>query len=139
MTRLSLPEETNELFFRRATRNGWLGQQQQEREHSFRAGPVGGAGGPSNFDEWLYRQGIGSSEGKEAFSSTGSMEEGGGFAAGEAARGLVVAYWSYDYREHAMGHLTKGLLCSHQARKENNPLPLSWECYRNVNVSLFLC
>lgn len=30
---------------------------------------------------------------------------------------LVVAYWSYDYRDHPMGHLTRGLLCSHQVRE----------------------
>lgn len=40
----------------------------------------------------------------------------GGEVAGYGARAkVVVAYWSYDYREHAMGHLTRGLFCSHQA------------------------
>lgn len=49
---------------------------------------------------------------------------GGGVGAGSEQRrglggevtGLVVAYWSYDYRDHAMGHLTRGLFCSHQVR-----------------------
>lgn len=28
---------------------------------------------------------------------------------------LVVAYWSFDYRDHPMGYLTRGLFCAHQA------------------------
>lgn len=29
-------------------------------------------------------------------------------------RRLVVAYWSYDFRAHPMGHLTRGLFCTHR-------------------------
>lgn len=35
-------------------------------------------------------------------------------------KGLVVAYWSFDFRDHPMGYLTKGLFCSHQASEAMN-------------------
>lgn len=47
------------------------------------------------------------------------MDGGAGTVAGYGARAkVVVAYWSYDYREHAMGHLTRGLFCSHQVSQQ---------------------
>lgn len=42
---------------------------------------------------------------------------GGRREAGKAH--LAVAYWSFDYREHAMGHLTRGVFCSHKVREWN--------------------
>lgn len=122
MSRLNLPEGISELSFRRTIpNNGRWGQQQQA---SFGAKTLHGIGGPASFDEWLYRQGIGSGKVKEVFPRRGLLEGGG--LDGEPAPGLVVAYWSYDYRDHAMGRLTMGLLCSHQARREKKTplLPL---------------
>lgn len=45
----------------------------------------------------------------------GAAEAGRRWYGGRNETGLVVAYWSYDYRDHAMGYLTRGLFCSHQA------------------------
>lgn len=97
-------------------------------------GGLSGAGrggeGDSHLDAGSNRLGVGAGDGtdpeqaeqveqaEQAEQRRGRGREAGG-AEGEAApSGLVVAYWSYDYRDHAMGHLTRGLFCSHQARQE---------------------
>ncbi|CAM9888575.1 unnamed protein product, partial [Ectocarpus sp. 4 AP-2014] len=97
--RLPLPEDhTRNLSFRRGEA---LGQGRGLQQDSI------------SFDEWLRRQGIetGNRSGEEAGPRRGARAKRRAVTGG----GLVVAYWSYDYRDHAMGHLTRGLLCSHKA------------------------
>lgn len=43
---------------------------------------------------------------------------------GELEAKLVVAYWSFDIRKHAMGYLTRGLFCSHQVRDAGKTLQI---------------
>ncbi|CAM9926309.1 unnamed protein product, partial [Ectocarpus sp. 12 AP-2014] len=97
--RLPLPEDhTRKLSFRRGEA---LGQGRGLQQDSI------------SFDEWLRRQGIetGNRSGEVAGPRRGVRAKRRAAARG----GLVVAYWSYDYRDHAMGHLTSGLFCSHKA------------------------
>eukprot|EP00752_Nemacystus_decipiens_P009479 g8475.t1 len=116
VSRLPLPEETNQLSFRRTMPNiGRRGHQQlqeQKQQQPFGAEAVGEFGSSARFDEWFDWQGIDLGKGKAALARKESLEGGG--LMGTISGGLSVAYWSYDYRDHAMGHLTKGLLCSHQ-------------------------
>ncbi|CAM9809280.1 unnamed protein product, partial [Ectocarpus fasciculatus] len=102
--RLSIPEDhPRRLSFRRREA---LGQGRGLQQDSI------------SFDEWLNGQGIetGNGNGEEAAPRRGARARRPAAEAGAVAgTGLVVAYWSYDYRDHAMGHLTRGLFCSHQA------------------------
>lgn len=67
----------------------------------------------TGYNRWLRAQAIETRKsGKGAPRSRGQATS----YTDEATKGLVVAYWSYDYRDHAMGHLTRGLFCSHQVR-----------------------
>lgn len=98
--RLPVPEDANKLYFRRQMAGN--GQQQHF--------------GTMSFEEWLHEQEIGVGSGTEASTQRGGRDRRDKTAVAAPA-GLVVAYWSYDFREHAMGHLTRGLFCSHQARE----------------------
>ncbi len=103
--RLPVTEAISSLSFRQTTTTPFSGRRQREINgtESFESG--------FGFEEWRHRQGISTGkEGEEAAPYRGRGEGGA-----EAAAGLVVAYWSYDFREHAMGHLTEAMLCSHQA------------------------
>lgn len=123
---LPLPGDIRELYFRRTNVDDGRSQQHQ-RHHYHHQRQRGNAREDieeevTGFDGWLRKQGI---------ETTKSSEEGMPRRGGqpksytdEATKGLVVAYWSYDYREHAMGHLTRGLFCSHQARMVYLPLTL---------------
>ncbi|CAM9939632.1 unnamed protein product, partial [Laminaria digitata] len=88
-------------------------------------GGISGAGREDQSDDLLDayggmpRIGAGAGTGPEQPGKSEQWVRGGGRGGGEASPGLVVAYWSYDYRDHAMGHLTRGLFCSHQARQLN--------------------
>lgn len=123
VSRLHLPTQTDEISFRRATPSNGYWRQREQQETAV-AETVSSIGGPAmySFDEWLYGQGIGPGRGKEELPWRGSLQREGLVEATVA--GLVVAYWSYDFRDHAMGQLTKGLLCSHQARNEEFLPPL---------------
>lgn len=94
------------------------------RRLSFRRGEALGQGcglqhDSISFHEWLNRQGIetGNGNGEEAAPRRGARARRRAEAGVAAGAGLVVAYWSYDYRDHAMGHLTRGLFCSHQVNE----------------------
>ncbi|CAM9108296.1 unnamed protein product, partial [Scytosiphon promiscuus] len=94
---LLLPDEIGELTFRRTNHQHNTNEDIDEQV--------------TDFNGWLRAQGI------ETTTSKGLAPRRGGQATSykdRATRGLVVVYWSYDYREHAMGHLTQRLFCSHQ-------------------------
>lgn len=107
--RLSLPPDTNILSFSRRGLQNRQRQQQQQRQdtNSFDA-----AGENDSYNKWLYFQGIKTDIGEKAQWWDGADE-----VRATPAAGLVVAYGSYDYRKHAMGYLTRGIFCNHQARK----------------------
>eukprot|EP00903_Cladosiphon_okamuranus_P011215 g10582.t1 len=104
--RLSLPQDTNILLFRR--RRLQNGQRKQQQD----SGPmnVDGAVEIDSYSRWLYYQGIKTDSGEKAIQWRGGAEE----IAEAPATGVVVVYGSYDYREHAGGRLTRGIFCTHQ-------------------------
>lgn len=107
--RLSLPQDTNILSFNR--RRLFNAQQQQRDTCTNTVDDVGET--ECYFNRWLFSQGITTDNDERAVQWRDGAEE----ISAIPAAGLVVAYGSYDYRDHAMGYLTRGIFCNHQARK----------------------
>ena len=68
---------------------------------------------------------------------------------GKDGTGLVVAYWSFDLREHPMGYLTRGLFCSHQVTHvmvrvgpmghNNLATPNKYDCNETEILDIQIC
>jgi len=97
-------------FIRRGRQNGQRHQNQQHQDTGTRN--FDGVGETDSYSRWLYHQGIKTDNERK----TAHWREEPDLIAATPAAGVVVGYGSYDYREHAMGYLTRGIFCNHQAR-----------------------
>lgn len=116
LERISLPKGNNILSFRRGRlQNGQQQQQQQQYQQDIGSHNFDGAAGETdNFNKWLCYQRIKMDDGRKVIPRMDGAEE----VAATPAAGVVVVYGSYDFRNHAMGYLTRGIFCNHNVSKE---------------------
>lgn len=95
------------------TNGSLLQQQQQQQQDTGTQNFDGAAEETDNFNRWLHYQRITPENGLDAVPRADGAKE----VAAKSAAGVVVAYGSYDFRDHVMGYLTRGIFCNHQARE----------------------